>query len=582
MPLVLSNFQEVKDLKSEMVSFYGDLHRDMLEDEKFHDLDVEHLLNLPQKFSNQGIVLPTAREVIETAVDHISPTNRRIEVPRRSGTKAAAEQAKLLRRFYAALLTFLEAGPPVSPYREITKHLSLWGISTVKFVYDKNKWKDEPPSSDKEARENWRNFQATVMPFTLQVLHPSEVLFDPWHDPPEWAIQVSKKYVGEIASTYPEWKNTQNLKRTTKVDVFEFWSDTQRSVLIQNRPGLSNEVIDHGWGTHPYIIGSSGLGIDGSEHKPEKRFVGLLRFLKGILLSESRNYSIADIVMKTGAWPVRVAIGERANEMPAITLEYGTVQPMPPGVEIKELTPELPPQMVFQHLALANNIISAAAAPRVVRGGQNPGTRAGFQQQLAIGEARLRYQPLAEATERMMTMICVKSGIYMEKIVPGSVSLGPGATQEEFKSIKGSNFGGHHSVKVKVNVLAPEDEIRKQQGVINLVAAGLMSPQLAIETLFPQVDPNSELGRILASRIMFGPQLTALVSSAVVEKVAEEAGLEEVLQRMLEEAQADVEGGRATRQPPGGGPEGAITGSLEDQAASRQQGLVAGSQSENL
>ena len=128
MPLILSNFKEVKELKNEMVSFYSKLHCDMLDDEKFHNLEVAHLLNLPQKFANQGVVLPTAREIVETAVDHISPTARRIDVPRRSGTKAAAEQAKLLRRFYASLLTFLEAGPPVSPYREITKHLQLPSI----------------------------------------------------------------------------------------------------------------------------------------------------------------------------------------------------------------------------------------------------------------------------------------------------------------------------------------------------------------------------------------------------------------------------------------------------------------------
>ncbi|KKN77067.1 hypothetical protein LCGC14_0364060 [marine sediment metagenome] len=583
MAINLSNIKEVKELKNDMVSFYGQLHTAMLEDENFHDLNIEHLLALPQKFANQGVVLPTAREVVETAVDHISPTNRRIDVPRRSGSRGAAEQSKLLRRFYGALLTFLEQGPPVSPYREITKHLSVWGISTAKFVYDENKWKDEPPpGSSQSLREDWRNFQATTMPFTLQILHPSEVLFDPWHDPPEWAIQVSKKMVGELESTYPEWGNPRNLKKTTKVDMFEFWSDLQRSVIIGGQPGLGDEIVEHGWGTHPFIIGSSGLGIDGSEHQPEKRFVGLLRYLKGILLSESRNYSIADIVMKTGAWPVRMLEGERANEVPALTLEFGTLQPMPPGVKVVDINPSLPPSEVFQHLSLANNIISAAAAPRVVRGGQNPGTRAGFQQQLAIGEARLRYAPLAEATERMMTMMCVKAGIYMEKIVPGPVSLGPGATQEEFKSIKGSNFGGHHSVKVKVNVLAPEDEIRKQQGAINLVAAGLQSPQMAIETLFPQVDSNSELGRILAARIMFGPQLTALVSAAVVEKVADEAGLEEVLTRMLEEAEAEVQGGgRATRQPPAG-PEGALTGSLEDQGQQRVQAGVAGANGENL
>jgi len=572
----ISNFKEVKELVKEMNSFYGRLNSQMKEDEKYHDGEIAHLLSLPSKYEHQAVVLPTAREVVETAVDHISPSSRRIDVPRRAATKSAADQAKLLRRFYSAVLTFLEAGPPVSPFREMTKHLSVWGISTVKFVYDERKWMDKPPPGNQEALEDWRNFQATQMPFTLQVLHPSEVLFDPWHDPSEWVIQASKKYVFDLKSTYPNWGNPRNLKNTTKVDLFEFWSTEQRSVLIgHTEPGLEEEVIENTWGTHPFIIGSSGLGIDGSDHSPEKRFVGLLRYIRDVLRSESRNYSIQDIVMKAGAWPTRVAEGERASEMGTIAIEYGTVHALPDGVTIKELTPALPPQMVFQAIGLANNIISAAAAPRVVRGGQNPGTRAGFQQQLAIGEARLRYAPLAEAVERMMTQICIKAGIYMEKVVPGSVSLGPGAAQEEFRSVSGRDFRGHHSLKVKVNVLAPEDEIRKQQGAINLVAAGLQSPQAAIETLFPSVDANSELGRILSSRILFSPELMALVSGAVTEKVAEAAGLEATLERMLAEAQAEVQGGRATRQPPANGTP-PVTGDVTDQAINRQENIAPG------
>ncbi len=575
----IKDIKAVKALHREMMTYYSNLRSELKIDEQYHDLNIGNMLSLPNKFESQAVVLPTAREVVETAVDHISPTNRRVDVPRRSGSKGSADQAKILRRFYQAVLTFLEAGPPVSPYREMTKHLSAWGISTIKFIYDENKWMDEPSSKDREARERWRNFQATNMPFSMQVLHPSEVLFDPWHDPSEWVIQDSMKYVMEVESTYPEWGNPTNKKPTDKIPVIEFWSPHERSVAIGPNSGLtsglSDEVVENTWGAHPYIIGSSGLGIDNSEHTPEKRFVGLLRYLRDILRSESRNYSIADIIMKAGAWPIRVATGERANEMPAIDLEYGHIQVLPEGIKLEELTPQLPPAMVMQHMGLSNNIISAAAAPRVVRGGQNPGTRAGFQQQLAIGEARLRYAPLAEAVERMMTQICLKAGLYMENVVPGPVSLGPGAAQEEFRSVSKKDFRGHHSMKVKVNVLAPEDEIRKQQGVINLVAAGLMSPQMAIETLFPQVDPNSELGRILASRMLFSPQLLGLVSSAVTQQVAETAGIEDVLQGLLEEAQAEERGGRATRQPAAGG-EGNVTGDLADQANQRQNDIAPG------
>ncbi len=577
MPLEITSAAEQLELQNDMISFFGKLQSEMLIDERYHDLDFGDELSLPSKFASQAVILPTAREVVETAVDHISPNNRRVDVPRRAATQAAAKQTKLLRRFYSALLFYLEQGAPVSPYREMLKHLSVWGISVTKFIYDEKKWMDKPGKG--EDLEDWRNFQATNMPYTLQVLHPSEVLFDPWHDPSDWVIQHSQKYVGDLMSTYPDWGNPQHLKRIQKVDVSEFWSTTQRSVLINKTDwGLKGGIIENEATIHPYTIGSSGLGIDGSGHTPEKRFVGILRYLRGILQSESRNYSIADIVMKSGAWPVRVLVGERASEVGVIELEYGTMRGLPEGVTIEQLTPELPPGMVMEHLAIANNIISAAAAPRVVRGGQNPGTRAGFQQQLAIGEARLRYAPLAEAVERMMTQICVKAGIYMEKVIPGSVSLGAGATNEVFASISAKDFRGHHAVRVKVNVLAPEDEIRKQQGVISLVAAGLMSPIMAIETLFPAVDPDSELARILAARILFSPQLMGLVGTAVTQEVASAAGLEQVLEQMLAEAQAEATGGRggqAQRQPPQPG-EPPVTGDRADQANNRQESIAPG------
>ncbi len=577
MPFHIETKADVIQLEKDMKTHFSGLIAEMKIDEKYHDLDISDDLSLPDKFKDQAVVLPTSREVVETAVDHVSPTNRRIDVPRRANNQAAAKQTKLLRRFYAAILTFLEIGPPVSPYREMLKHLTVWGISIVKFIYDERKWMDKPTSGNQEALEDWRNFQATNMPFTLQVLHPSEVLFDPWHDPAEWVVQSSKKYVADLISTYPDWGNPKKKKLTDKANVIEYWSTSQRAVLIDKTDwGLKGGIIPNESTIHPYIIGASGLGIDGADHKPEKRFVGILRYLRGILRSESRNYSIADIIMKSGAWPVRVLVGEKANEVGPLQLEYGTMQSLPEGVTIQDLSPVLPPEMVLSHMSLSNNIISAAAAPRVVRGGQNPGTRAGFQQQLAIGEARLRYAPLAEAIERMMTQIGVKAGIYMEKVVPGSVSLGAGATNEVFASISGKDFRGHHALRVKVNVLAPEDEIRKQQGVINLVGAGLMSPAAAIETLFPAVDPDSELGRILAARILFSPQLMGLVGAAVTEHVAEGAGLEAVLDRILAEAQAEANGpGQRTTSPT----DQALppqTGDLTDQANQRQNDIAPG------
>ncbi len=584
---IIEDLEDLKKLHIDMKSFYSDLIPQMERDEDYYDLDFKDLLNLPKQFKKDAVVLPTAREVVDTATDHITPTHRRITVPRRVANASGTEQARKLKRFYESLLTYLERQPTSSPYRAAVKSLGIYGLGIMKLTFDQRKWPGEPErrqfDSDEEfqeARTEWREARSLLMPFTLRVLNPVEVLFDPFHDPAEWVIETTHKHVSQIKSDYPNWPNANSRGNLEKLDVIEFWDDKERAVMVDGQSALKSKdgtgILHHKWGVHPYIIGDSGLGVDDSEHDPAKRYVGILRYIRGILLAESRSFSIADIVLKAGAWPVRIAEGERANEMPNIKLEYGMIHPMPPGVKVTDLTPQLPPAMVFNFLGLTNSIISSATAPRVTRGLQQPGIKSGFDRQLALGEARLRYGPLSNAVERMLTMLCVKAGILMSNVVKGSVSLVSGTTQDEFVSISGKDFRGHHAVDVKVNIMEPEDEIRKHQDAASMVTAGLMSPQTAIRKYFPDVDPDTELGRILAARLLFSPEVMSLLSKGVTEKIAANIGLEELLSRILDAAQADQRSTQGRRSP---SPEGANreeargAGSRSDQATQREGDL---------
>lgn len=578
--IVLQKFDDLKTLYGDMRSYYTILHSRIREDDVYYELAFAHLLNLPRKFRKDAVALPTAREIVETAVDHISPGFRRVDVQRTAPTPAATENAQLRKAFYESLLDYLERLAPVSPYRDAIKHIVTYGLSTTKFVYDQQKHRKRPEKGQfdtdaefTEAEEDWRTNRYESMPFTIQVLHPSELLFDPFNDPPQWAVQVSKKYVYDMMNTYPSWGNPRNLRGMDKVEVLEYADNTYRAVSIAGQPAFSDGIVEHKWGTHPYIVVASGLGIEDEEHRPEKRFVGILRYIKGVLLSESRSYSISDVVLKGGAWPVRVLEGDRAGEMKPINLEYGTMQPIPPGTIVKDLTPQLPPQMLFMHLQLANQIISAAAAPRVVRGMREPGTRTGFQHQLALSEARLRYVALGNASENMLAQICRKGAIYMENVVDGPVPLTSSISQHSFRTISGRSFRGNHEVKVKINVMEPEDEVRKHQDAATMVTSGLMSPQTAIRKYFPDVDPESEMGRILAARLLYSPQVMTLLSQGLTEKIAERQGLEAQLQALLQAAMGEQRG----RTPPAPQGEGeGVAGSRSDQAMMRELGITPG------
>lgn len=543
---VISDFEDLIKLEDEMkTQVYDGLFDEMDEDERFYNLDIAEYLNIPEKFINDATILPTTREVVQAAVNHVNPVFRRVNVPRRTATPKGTQQAQTLKKFYTSILTWFERQPATSPFRDANIHLGVYGKADFKILFDRTKRPDKPKREqfklDEEYEEALADYEASIaenLPYTLLVPHPRSVMPDPWNDPPQWHIETGRQRVGFLKSMYPNWEVPGNKKLSDIVDYIEYWDNKVKSIVIDNKPALKaadgSGIVRHKWRVSPYVTGASGLGYDDSEHKPESRYVGLIRFVRDVIVSESRSFTISDIILKNEAWPVRVAEGERANEMPIIKLdEYGVIQPVPPGVVIKDLKSELPPEMLMNHMGITNGIISSATAPRVVRGLSQTGMRSGFDRQLAMGEARLQYDPMARAVEAMLTKLCFKAGMLLETLGKGQLSIAAGATEDEFVNISPSDFKGHHSVQVEVNVLEPEDEIRRNQDAAQMVAAGLWSPQTAIRKRFPELDPKTELGRVMAFRMLFSEPMMNFFASASGQAVAENLGLQEVLEQVM-------------------------------------------------
>ena len=578
---ILEGFSDIDKLRIDMETYFGPLHKEIRTDEQYLKLDFRELLNIPSAFVRDAVVLPTAREVVDTATDHITPKFRRVQVPRRSTeTEKGTEQALKLRRFYEALLNWIEDQFTVNPFRQGVKHLAGVGLSAWRFDFDKQRHPDRPTRNQFETEDDfneamieWRQTREENLPFALRILHPTEVYFDPFHDPPEWTIQKSMRYVYDAERIYPHWGNPNGKKRSDKVEILDFWDTHFRAVSIDKKPALKTRngegILQHRWGIHPFIIGGSGLGYEDADKSAATRYSGFIRIIRDVLRSESRNFSIQDIVLKAGAWPQRTATGEQANQVANIKWEYGKVHPIPEGVEIGELAPSLPAPVIFQAMQMANSIISGATAPRVARGGQTPGLRSGFDRQVALGQATLRYQPLADSTEHMMSQLLRNAGFLMERVIKEPISIAIGAQQDEFLRVSGNDFKGHHAVKVKINVLEPSDEIRKMQNVISMVTSGLMSPQTAIRENLPNVDPDQELARIVASRVMFSPEMMSLLSQASVQEVAENLGITGLLEQLLGGGEDGQQPQRRSESPESGRQEAEGDGSRSDQAALR-------------
>ena len=228
---ILKNFEDIDTLRIEMEGHFGPLHKEILEDERYIELKIRDLLNIPANFVRDAVVLPTAREVIDTATDHITPKFRRVLVPRRNTETAdGTAQALKLRRFYEALLNWTEDQFTISPFRMGVKHLAGVGISCWRLDFDKKRHPGRPTRSQfdneddfNESMVEWRQIRSENLPFALRILHPTEVFFDPLHDPPEWFIQKAMMPVYDIERMYPHWENKANLQRSNKAEVLEYF-----------------------------------------------------------------------------------------------------------------------------------------------------------------------------------------------------------------------------------------------------------------------------------------------------------------------------------------------------------------------
>ena len=537
MPLI-DSLTDLRKLKRDIESFYGNLHRDIAEDDVFYRLDFAEHLNLPKEVRQLGIALPTAREVVDAAVDHIDPRLRRVEVPRKSSAVSAVNQANELKFFYEAFLAYFDRRYSASPYRLAAKNMVLSGMGVLKLLYDRTHRPEEPVQGteedygDYEARRSlWEQDKDISLPFVLHTPHPKNVFPDPWNDVPEWVIESRKMYVGQAISLYPEWKNARNRANTTQVTVCEYWTRTHRSVLIDDSPAFGDLMVSHDWGDHPYVFAASGYGYHSEDAEPRHLYVGVLRHLHAILIAQSRMYSVGDILVRNSVWPERYLIGDRASEMgDDYRPKVGHTKTLPAGVEIKTITPEVPIELIQDFMEMNSRLI-AAVSPRIVRGGREPGTSSGFDNQVQLIQARLRYQPLADAMENLLSALCTKAGLFMENMVKSPVSLAGGATQDEYGSISGKAWRGHRAVRVRINVLEPEDEVRKHNDQLQLLSANVTTEEDVIRKISPEKDPKTVQRNRRKERIV--DAVLPVIAQAAAQEIAQRLGIEQAIEEAV-------------------------------------------------
>ena len=78
--------------------YYSKLQSVFEEDERFYNLDFKGKLNIPGEFAKDRVVLPTARDVVDTGINHTNIFNARVFTNKKGTSGIGKKSAEMLRK----------------------------------------------------------------------------------------------------------------------------------------------------------------------------------------------------------------------------------------------------------------------------------------------------------------------------------------------------------------------------------------------------------------------------------------------------------------------------------------------------
>src|SRR3990167_3220844 len=129
------------------------IYKQWEEDDVFHELNFKDRLALPIEFQEDGIVLPTARDLVDTSLDNTDLFNIRVWVNKKGTSTKSDEEANLLRKFGLGVLYRNTIESTIAPTRVAGRHFWLYGLCVFKTVWDADRWVDKPEQNPNETKE---------------------------------------------------------------------------------------------------------------------------------------------------------------------------------------------------------------------------------------------------------------------------------------------------------------------------------------------------------------------------------------------------------------------------------------------
>ena len=515
----------IKDLITRTETLYSPLHRLLERDEKFHELNFKDELQMPVKFEDMATALPTSRDFVDTQVDNTDLANARVTAGAKSIGAHSPEDKEFLEKFGQAILYMNNVFSDISPWRVVGKHFWLHGLGVLQTAYSTDLWLPQPRKGEgeqegeyKDRMEQWRQERGDMPPILLRPVNPRNVMPDPSLFGKQYVIESHLRALLDVTRRWPKWSNPKGRKGgegDERAEYKIYWDTRYRYEEVDGEPIFPGRtgIVAHNYGFLPYVFFESGLGNLSSDGDLAQRYVGILRYMFDVLLSQSRKYSMAEAILKLGAWPWGVLEGTNAQKVAKLEQEFGTYNPLPEGVTIKQMSPQVPPEALRQHLAIDEDILASHAGPRSLRGMGEQGVRSGADRRQILSQATSRFRYSNEAFKHGAARVLVNCARIYKYLVPDDAPflVGGPSKKDTWLTIKREDLKEPFSFAVEFAPVSEEDEYRRHDDLERLVSSGIIPRSWARQQL-PNVDAVALELEVEKQKLMEDPALQQVVS----------------------------------------------------------------------
>ena len=283
--------------KSDYEAIQAAFHAEAKIDQDFIHADTQWRSNLlaayisgfPKGFVHKGI--PIARMAVEAAkntvmageVPDVSVSLRLEEGQEPS--EAMERRRKRTELFAKAFLYESAMRSSTNPYSELLRKEYGLGPGILSFPWDESLW----PEDEEAQKEAWG--------WRIEVIHPANILPDPYNDPPQDYIIADEIPRSVARERYPELDWSQE-EITGKVTRLAYCSEEYYAVYIGGQAVLGGDdgVVENPMGMLWYELALSGLGEYNETSDPVYLWQGLVRPLRGVISMIITNYNIIEAV----------------------------------------------------------------------------------------------------------------------------------------------------------------------------------------------------------------------------------------------------------------------------------------------